>query len=187
MLHELFPGNRNVRPKMRQMLQRLRGDGFITFLGGGTYQLVMTYADLDYEPATPGESGIEVPVIRAVVRRIRLRNTFLAAWMKRRYRETCQVCRERLELTNCTYYAEAHHIKPLGIPHNGPDVKGNILVVCPNHHVMFDRGALIIDPSSFVVSHVNDAIRPCRLLLQPWHRLNPRYLEYTAAIALGGA
>jgi predicted restriction endonuclease len=105
--------------------------------------------------------------------------------MKRRYRDTCQVCRERLHLANCTY-AESHHIKPLGSPHNGPDVEGNILVVCPNHHVMLDRGALLIDPSSFIVSHVSDAISPRRLLLQPWHRLNRRYVQYHANIALYG-
>jgi predicted restriction endonuclease len=28
------------------------------------------------------------------------------------------------------------------MPHNGPDVKSNIIVVCPNHHVMLDYGAI---------------------------------------------
>jgi predicted restriction endonuclease len=66
-------------------------------------------------------------------------------------------------------------------------VEGNILVVCPNHHVMFDRGALIVDPSSFIVSHVSNAIPPRRLLLQSWHKLNPRYLDYQKEIAFGRA
>jgi predicted restriction endonuclease len=39
-------------------------------------------------------------------------------------------------------YAEAHHIKPLGRPHNGLDVAENIIVLCPNHHVQLDYGAL---------------------------------------------
>jgi predicted restriction endonuclease len=39
-------------------------------------------------------------------------------------------------------YAEAHHIKPLGAPHNGPDVRANILCVCPNDHVLLDYGAI---------------------------------------------
>lgn len=34
---ERFPNNRNVRPKLRQQLQRLRDMGIIKFLGGGTY------------------------------------------------------------------------------------------------------------------------------------------------------
>lgn len=41
-------------------------------------------------------------------------------------------------------YAEAAHINPLGKPHNGPDVEGNILCLCPNHHVMFDNGVFTI-------------------------------------------
>lgn len=37
-LAEAHPGNRNIRPKIRQQLQVLRDMGFITFLGGGDYQ-----------------------------------------------------------------------------------------------------------------------------------------------------
>ena len=39
-------------------------------------------------------------------------------------------------------YSEAHHIRPLGSPHNGPDIAENILVLCPNHHVMCDYGSI---------------------------------------------
>jgi hypothetical protein len=185
-LQDLFPGNRHVREKTRQMLQRLRDSGFIEFLGGGDYQLAATFGELDWEPADAGESGIVVPAIRMVVRRVRLRNTLLAAEIKRRYQNTCQVCRERVQLATCTY-AESHHIKPMGSPHNGPDVEGNILVVCPNHHVMLDRGALVIDPSSLMVRHVRDAIEPRPLLLRQWHKLTRRYIEYHAAIVCAGA
>jgi type II restriction enzyme len=38
-LSVLHPGNRNVRPKIRQQLQVLRDIGFISFLGGGKYLL----------------------------------------------------------------------------------------------------------------------------------------------------
>ncbi|MEW5701443.1 MAG: DpnI domain-containing protein [Candidatus Zixiibacteriota bacterium] len=34
----LYPGNRNVRAKMRQQLQELRDMGLISFLGGGRYR-----------------------------------------------------------------------------------------------------------------------------------------------------
>lgn len=36
-LSKLHPGNRNIRPKIRQQLQVLRDIGLITFLGGGDY------------------------------------------------------------------------------------------------------------------------------------------------------
>jgi len=38
-LHALYPGNRNVRPKIRQQLQVLRDQGYIEFLGNGQYRL----------------------------------------------------------------------------------------------------------------------------------------------------
>ncbi len=34
-----YPGNRNVRPKIRQQLQVLRDAGWLEFLGGGVYRL----------------------------------------------------------------------------------------------------------------------------------------------------
>lgn len=36
----LYPGNNNVRPKIRQQLQVLRDAGLVAFLGGGRYRLV---------------------------------------------------------------------------------------------------------------------------------------------------
>ncbi len=38
-LSRLYPGNRNVRPKIRQQLQVLRDQGFLEFRGGGRYRL----------------------------------------------------------------------------------------------------------------------------------------------------
>ena len=39
-LSKLHPGNRNIRPKIRQQLQVLRDLGFLQFLGRGKYRLV---------------------------------------------------------------------------------------------------------------------------------------------------
>ena len=184
---ERFPSNRHIREKVRQILQRLRDDdGFIDFVGGGRYRLLLTHAELECEPARADDAGVAVPAMRTIVRSVRLRNTLLAAEMKRRYKDVCQVCREQLQLAASTY-AESHHIRPMGSPHNGPDVEGNILVVCPNHHVMFDRGALVIDPSSFIVRHVRNAIEPRPLLVRRWHRLNRGCIEYHVSIAAAGA
>jgi type II restriction enzyme len=38
-LAEIYPGNRNIRPKIRQQLQVLRDIGLIEFLGRGKYEL----------------------------------------------------------------------------------------------------------------------------------------------------
>lgn len=37
-LKEIYPGNNNIRPKIRQQLQRLREKGYVRFLGNGNYQ-----------------------------------------------------------------------------------------------------------------------------------------------------
>lgn len=70
-----------------------------------------------------------------------LRDTSLARCLKSMYDNKCQICGESIEVGNKNY-SEAHHIQPLGIPHNGPDVAGNIIVLCPNHHVQCDYGAI---------------------------------------------
>lgn len=38
-LERLFPGNKNIRPKIRQQLQVLRDQGLVQFLGRGTYAI----------------------------------------------------------------------------------------------------------------------------------------------------
>jgi len=184
MLRQRFPMNRHVRAKIRQTLQRLRDTQFLTFLGDGDYMLNVEFPELDLQPARQGESGFDVPETRSVVRTVRLRNTFLATDMKKRYDNACQVCRVKLQLATSTY-AESHHMKPIGAPHFGPDVEGNILVVCPNHHTMLDRGAIRIDPSSLRVEHFAGAFAPCPLLVQPGHRLNQHFLRYHAERTYG--
>lgn len=39
-LQALYPGNNNVRPKIRQQLQVLRDEGYLEFLGDGEYRLL---------------------------------------------------------------------------------------------------------------------------------------------------
>ena len=38
-LSALYPGNNNVRPKIRQQLQVLRDKGYLDFVGRGSYRL----------------------------------------------------------------------------------------------------------------------------------------------------
>lgn len=98
--------------------------------------------------STPLPSDIEPPGTpdRLLTETYRiLRDTELARKIKAIHKNICQVCGQTITLLNGETYAEAHHIKPLGTPHNGPDVAENIVVLCPNHHVMFDYGAVSLD------------------------------------------
>jgi hypothetical protein len=97
-------------------------------------------AALELQPP-PLVSDIAEPAQRQelVVYRI-LRDTALARRVKALHNNECQICGHTIVLINGLRYSEAHHIRPLGDPHNGPDVIDNILCVCPNHHAELDYG-----------------------------------------------
>ena len=78
-----------------------------------------------------------------------LRDTALARRIKADNNYKCQICEEQIAIMDGILYAEAHHVKPLGSPHNGPDHPGNIVCVCPNCHVKLDYGAIKIEQTSF--------------------------------------
>ena len=97
-----------------------------------------------YLPITPVASDIE-PLPTGTIDPIRnkqttyriLRDTDLARKLKLMHKNRCQICSLTLK-TNDSTYSEAHHIIPLGAPHNGPDTPENIIIVCPNCHVLLD-------------------------------------------------
>lgn len=101
-------------------------------------------------PVTRQASDLsEVPPERAEVTTYRvLRDSSLARRVKMLHEHKCQICCQTIELPDGTRYAEAHHIKPLGQPHSGPDTLGNILCLCPNHHAECDLGACLLSSAS---------------------------------------
>ncbi|MBL9090542.1 MAG: HNH endonuclease [Planctomycetaceae bacterium] len=182
---ERFPSNRHVKEKIRQQLQKLRDLGVVGFLGNGRY-LLNPQSDevvIDFAPENLFVEEVP-PTVRTVTRVIRLRNTILAIDLKRRYRYRCQVCRRTLQLPN-RRYAECHHLKPLGAPHFGPDIESNLLVLCPNHHVLFDRGSLRIDPLTWSVLRFDREVKPRTLYRQPWHVIDQQYLDYHSTKIFG--
>ena len=72
-----------------------------------------------------------------------VRDTKISTDVKKLYGYACQVC-DLAITTKRGLYAEGAHIKPLGKPHDGDDCVGNLLCLCPNHHVMFDKGSFSI-------------------------------------------
>lgn len=93
-----------------------------------------------------------------------LRDTAKAIDVKRLHEYRCQICGHTIELSDGNRYAEAHHIQPLGGPHNGPDETNNILCVCPNHHAELDYGVRRI-----TVSALHSA---------KGHVVEPKYVDY---------
>ncbi len=117
-------------------------------------------------PYTPDASDLEQPEpttrTRTETYRI-LRDTALARRLKELHQDSCQICGVQLQLSGRTY-SEAHHIKPLGKPHNGPDVAANILVLCPNDHALLDYGAMELDLA--------------KLQQKPTHQVALQYVSY---------
>lgn len=93
-----------------------------------------------------------------------LRDTAKAVLVKNLHDYRCQVCGHTIELPNGKRYAEAHHIQPLGTPHNGRDIIANILCLCPNHHAELDYGVSRIRLSD---------LRFCN-----GHTVEPQYVHY---------
>ncbi len=81
--------------------------------------------------------------VSSTVQRV-IRDSKLGRQLKKLYDYKCQVCELQIN-TEAGYYAEAAHIKPVGAPHSGPDLLENLLCLCPNHHLMFDKGVFCLD------------------------------------------
>lgn len=108
-----------------------------------------------------------------------VRNYDVAASVKRLYDNTCQICKTRL-LTAAGPYSEGAHIRPLGVPHNGPDTLENILCLCPNCHVLFDGHALTVHPDRTVLKLGEPT---GKLTITAAHRLNFEHLAYQLEIS----
>jgi predicted restriction endonuclease len=87
-----------------------------------------------------------------------IRDTVTARALKLRYQNECQICGVAVPLWDGLTYAEAHHIRPLGHPHDGPDSQSNMIILCPNHHAQCDLGAIKLDIESLrrLPDHVID-------------------------------
>lgn len=110
---------------------------------------------------------------RAVQRRsteiqAQVRDRRKAAALRLRYENVCMFCGARLSIGDREYYSEAAHIRAIGHPHNGPDKVANMIVLCPNHHLQFDRGMLRIKKQGsnyIIISRVRGDILHNKLLV----------------------
>jgi predicted HNH restriction endonuclease len=110
---------------------------------------------VDIEDGLPAR--VEVTVSRII------RNTKITRALKLLHQNECQICGLTL-LINDSGYSEAHHIKPLGGEHRGPDSPTNILIVCPNCHVELDFSSKKIS---------RDLLRE-----HPKHSIDEQFIEY---------
>lgn len=112
-----------------------------------------------------------------VVNRV-IRDSTVTKQVKAIYQYRCQVCGTALE-TPVGPYAEAAHIRPLGAPHQGPDVLSNVLCLCANHHVLFDWLAFSI-ADDFGLLGLNGF-----LVKHPDHYIDLDHLRYHQSLYRG--
>lgn len=125
-----------------------------------------TTEDIQLDHPTKDKKRIESVVLRIV------RDTKIAREVKQLYNYQCQICSETI-ITKVGRYAEGAHIKPLGKPHNGDDNSNNLICLCPNHHVMFDKGLFSIGNDFNLLGNVAGL-----LILDEKHKLNLANLAY---------
>ena len=130
-------------------------------------------------------AGSDEAVERAISKRLtQKRDRILATKLKRLYEHRCMACENALiiGLDPERRHAEAAHIRPLGSPYNGPDKPSNIIVLCPSHHIQFDRGILSLKPSVngviFVSRILGDPLNNKVIAFHPKHELDPECVNW---------
>lgn len=101
----------------------------------------------DALPAPRAADVVPPPRVKLTVNRV-VRDTACSRRIKLLHGYKCQLCGRKLKLRSGGFYAEAHHIRPLGGKHRGLDIAGNIVCVCPNHHALLDYGAIRLAAST---------------------------------------
>ena len=65
----------------------------------------------------------------------------------------------------------------IGRPDDGPDVKSNMLCLCPNHHKLMDYGGIVID-DNYRIIQVLDGKQLGILRLANRHSVSKEYLNW---------
>lgn len=104
------------------------------------------------------------------------RNIKLSEKVKDIYGHKCQVCGTFLHSPSGPIAIGAH-IKPLGKPHNGPDILSNMLCLCPNHHDQFDKLSFSVEPHTLSLVGL-DGFAGQKLTVNPGHKINSEMLGY---------
>ena len=101
-----------------------------------------------------------------------VRDSKISNSIKQLYNHKCQICSTSIK-TKHGYYSEGAHIRPLGKPHNGDDSISNLICLCPNHHVMLDRGGFSIMDDMTLIGIENG-----KLFVHKEHNLDISNLKY---------
>lgn len=135
---QAYPNNRFPRQKLCEMMQKLRNDGLITFLGNsGNYTLRgVELLDAEREEIKAIDISHEVPEKREYIVETYVRNVGWARRAKDIFGNYCLCvgCTNTFVRDDGAPYIEVHHIVPLC--RMGEDSISNLCVLCAHHHKM---------------------------------------------------
>lgn len=97
------------------------------------------------------------------------RNQFLADNLKSYYENRCQICGKDFLPDYGVAFSETHHIQYLA--QGGPDISGNIVVICPNHHRIIHATNARFNRQSLTYEYPNGLLEP---LISTDHFVNAR-------------
>ena len=133
---------KDLRAKIRQLLQQLRDDGLLTFVDNrGTYTLRgIEILDGEVEDAKVIEISKAEPIKREYLVETYVRNVGWAKQAKEVFGHYCLYdnCTNTFLKSDGTPYVEVHHIIPLC--EGGEDGIWNLSVLCAHHHKMAHFG-----------------------------------------------
>ena len=101
-----------------------------------------------------------------------VRNTAIILELKDLYDNECQMCGTKIILSDEAAYSEGAHVRPLS--ESGPDIKENVLILCPNHHALIDHGEVTFSQDGSWHS-INDT---GVINYKPGHTVDWRYFSY---------
>ncbi|MEU4403643.1 HNH endonuclease [Streptosporangium sp. NPDC023963] len=159
--HEIITAREDIRARIVVRL-------LSAYFHGVDHDRLLTRIGLDSVSSPPSRR-------EAVVERV-IRDSLLAEQIKRAHGFHCQICGDRLALHR-GFYAEGAHIRPLGKPHNGPDEPGNLLCLCPNHHVLFDRGMITVQ-ADLTTTDTASGVSLGHLRVIQNHEISQDHLDY---------
>jgi hypothetical protein len=106
-----------------------------------------------------------------------IRESDLTKKLRSLYRGACQLCGKCYAVRGKSI-AEGHHVRPLSKKHKGPDNLSNMLLLCPTHHAMFDRGGFFIKFRSKTVFDWEGKALRRPLFVARQHTLRNRHIAY---------
>ncbi len=105
-----------------------------------------------------------------------IRDQAMVKELKEFYNHKCQICGESIQYNKNKFYSEVHHYKPLH--EKGLDSKNNMIVLCPNHHTMFDFKILKIDLDLKTLLDKNGkAIEDKKITFKGKHQIDTENIE----------